>query len=95
MRLEFRYSEGRLERFPELAAELVRLKSDVIVASGSQATKAAIAATLTTPIVFVAVADPIGAGFVPSLARPGGHVTGVTNQPRFRRGDVSAFRTAM
>jgi putative ABC transport system substrate-binding protein len=80
MRLELRYSEGRSERFPELATELVRLKSDVIVASGSQATKAAIDATPTIPIVFVAVADPIGAGFVPSLARPGGHVTGVTNQ---------------
>lgn len=80
MRLESRYSEGRSERFPELAVELVRLKSDVIVASGSQATKAAIDATATVPIVFVAVADPIGAGFVLSLARPGGHVTGVTNQ---------------
>jgi putative tryptophan/tyrosine transport system substrate-binding protein len=80
LRLEMRYSEGRPERFPELAGELVRLKSDVIVAAGSQATKAAIEATATTPIVFVAVADPIGAGFVASLARPGGHVTGVTNQ---------------
>jgi putative tryptophan/tyrosine transport system substrate-binding protein len=71
MSLEFRYSEGRSERFPELAAELVRLKSDVIVASGSQATKAVMEATPTIPIVFVAVADPIGARFVQSLARPG------------------------
>lgn len=80
MRLELRYSEGRAERYPELATELVRLKSDVIVAHGSLATKAAIEATATIPIVFVAVADPISAGFVSGLARPGGHVTGVTNQ---------------
>ena len=80
LRLEVRYSEGRPERFSELAGELVRLRADVIVAGGSQATKAAIEATATTPIVFVTGADPIGAGFVASLARPGGHVTGVTNQ---------------
>ena len=79
-RLESRWSEGRSERFPELAAELARLKPDVIVTSGSQATKAAMEATSTVPIVFVAVADPIGPGFVQSLARPGGNVTGVTNQ---------------
>ena len=80
VRLEWRFSEGRSERFTELAAELVRLKSDVIVTVGSQATKAAMGATATIPIVFVAVADPVGAGFVSSLARPGGHVTGVSNQ---------------
>src|SRR5262245_62440009 len=80
VRLEWRFSEGRPERFPELAGELVRLKTDVIVASGSQAAKAAIEATATTPIVFVGVADPIGAGFVASLSRPGDRVTAVTNQ---------------
>jgi putative tryptophan/tyrosine transport system substrate-binding protein len=80
VRFEMRFSQGRPERFPELAAELIRLKVDVIVATSSQATKAAMDATGTTPIVFVAVADPIGAGFVQSLARPGGNVTGVTNQ---------------
>jgi ABC-type uncharacterized transport system substrate-binding protein len=80
VRLEWRFSEGRPERFPELAAELVRLKSDVIVAAGSQATKAAMGATATIPIVFLAAAEPVGAGFVASLARPGGRVTGVTNQ---------------
>src|SRR5262249_50059301 len=60
--------------------ELVQLKVDVIVAAGSQATKAAMEATRTIPIVFVAVSHPIEAGFVQSLARPGGNVTGVTNQ---------------
>ena len=80
VRLEWRFSEGRPERFPELAAELVGLKSEVIVAAGSQATKAAIGATATIPIVFLGAADPVGAGFVASLARPGGRVTGVTNQ---------------
>jgi putative ABC transport system substrate-binding protein len=80
VRFEMRFAEGRSERFPEQAAELVRLKVDVIVASGSQATKAAIEATRTIPTVFVAVSHPIEAGFVQSLARPGGNVTGVTNQ---------------
>src|SRR5215831_8607004 len=80
LRLEVRRSEGRPERFPELAGELVRLKAEVIVAVGSQATKAAMEATATIPIVFVVVADPVGAGFVSGLARPGGHVTGVSNQ---------------
>jgi putative ABC transport system substrate-binding protein len=80
VRFEPRWSEGRPERFPELAAELVRLKVDVIVASSSQATKAAMEATRTIPIVFVGAGDPVGAGFVQSLARPGGNVTGVTNQ---------------
>ena len=80
VRLESRWSEGRSERFPALAAELVRLKVDVMVTSGSLATKAAMEATPSIPIVFVAVADPIGSGFVASLGRPGGHVTGVTNQ---------------
>ena len=80
VRLEMRFSEGRSERFPELAAELVQLKVDVIVAAGSQATKAAMEATHIIPIVFVLVSHPIEAGFVQSLARPGGNVTGVTNQ---------------
>jgi putative ABC transport system substrate-binding protein len=80
VRFEMRFSDGRSERYPELAAELVQLKVDAIVASGSQATKAAMEATRTIPIVFVAVSHPIEAGFVQSLARPGGNVTGVTNQ---------------
>ena len=80
MRLESRWSGGRAERFPELAAELVRLGVDVLVTSGSQATKAAKDATGTIPIIFIGVANPVGAGYVASLARPGGNVTGVTNQ---------------
>jgi len=80
VRLESRWSEGRPERFSELAGDLVRLKVDVIVTTSSQATKAAKEATGTIPIVFAAVGNPVGAGFVASLARPGGNVTGVTNQ---------------
>ena|SRR6266446_2749784 len=80
LRIELRWSEGRPERFTELARELVQLKADVIVTAGSQATQAAKEASTTIPIVFVGVGNPIGAGFVASLARPGGNVTGVTNQ---------------
>jgi putative tryptophan/tyrosine transport system substrate-binding protein len=78
VRFEWRWSDGRPERFPELAAELVRLEVDVLLTGSSQATKAAKEATSAIPIVFVAVADPVGAGYVASLASPGGNVTGVT-----------------
>jgi ABC-type uncharacterized transport system substrate-binding protein len=74
--IEYRFSEGHLDRFPALAAELVALKVDVIVASGTPAALAAKQATRTLPIVFVAVADPITSGLVTSLARPGGNLTG-------------------
>ena len=80
VRVERRWAEGRPERYPELAAELVRLNVDVLVTPSSQATKAAKEATSTIPIVFIAVGDPVGAGFVSSLGRPGGNVTGITNQ---------------
>jgi putative ABC transport system substrate-binding protein len=76
--LESRYVEGRFERLPALAAELVRLKCDIIVAAVTQASLAARAATATTPIVMIGVADPVGAGLVTSLARPGGNVTGTS-----------------
>jgi putative ABC transport system substrate-binding protein len=75
--LETRYAEGRLERLPELAAELVRLKVDVIVAMGTPATVAVKQATTTIPVVFGLVGDPVGSGVVPNLARPGGNVTGM------------------
>jgi putative ABC transport system substrate-binding protein len=75
--LEYRFSEGRQERLPELAADLVRLKSDVIVTWSTPAARAAKAATATIPIVMAASADPIAAGLVASLARPGGNVTGL------------------
>jgi putative tryptophan/tyrosine transport system substrate-binding protein len=76
--LEYRYAEGRPERFKELAAELVRLKVDVIVTRGTPAVLAAKEATNTMPIVMAASGDPILSGIVPSLARPGGNVTGLS-----------------
>jgi putative ABC transport system substrate-binding protein len=75
---EPRYAEGRVERLPELAAALVRLKVDVLVAMGTPATMAAKHATATIPIVFGLVGDAVGAGVVPNLARPGGNVTGMS-----------------
>src|SRR5262249_39062243 len=71
--------EGRFDRLPELAADLVRLRVDVIVAFVTQATEVAKKQTSTIPIVMVGVADPIGAGFAASLARPGGNVTGTSS----------------
>jgi putative tryptophan/tyrosine transport system substrate-binding protein len=75
---EPRYAEGRLDRLPELAAALVRLKVDVLVTMGTPATMAAQHATTTIPIVFGLVGDAVGAGVVPNLARPGGNVTGMS-----------------
>jgi putative ABC transport system substrate-binding protein len=75
--LEYRYAEGQPEQLPERAADLVRLKVDVIVARGPQAIRAAQQATATIPIVMSAAADPVRAGFVTSLARPGGNTTGL------------------
>ena len=77
--VERRYSEGRDDRHPALAAELVRLQPDLIVAAGTNAILAAKAATTTIPIVFIAVGDPVGSGVVRSLARPGGNITGISN----------------
>jgi putative ABC transport system substrate-binding protein len=78
---EYRYGEGKRDRYPVLAAELVRLKVDIIVASGGdQAVLAAKNATKTIPIVMVGGGiDPVRAGLIESLARPGGNITGVTN----------------
>ena len=76
--LESRYVESRFERLPALATELVRLRCDVIVAAVTQASLAARDATATIPIVMIGVADPVGAGLVASLARPGGNVTGTS-----------------
>jgi ABC-type uncharacterized transport system substrate-binding protein len=75
---ERRYAENRLERLPELAADLVRLKVDVIVAAGTLAPLAAKRATSTIPIVMTTAGDPLGSGLVDSLARPGGNVTGMS-----------------
>jgi putative ABC transport system substrate-binding protein len=76
--VESRFADGRRERLPELAAELVRLNVDVIVAERGQATRAAQGATTAVPVVMVASSDPVGTGIVSALARPGGNVTGVT-----------------
>jgi putative ABC transport system substrate-binding protein len=80
--IEWRGAEGHASRFPALAAELVRLNVDVIVATVPPAIQAAQAATETIPIMMVTPSDPIGAGFVRSFARPGGNVTGLTWQTR-------------
>jgi putative ABC transport system substrate-binding protein len=80
--IEWRGAGGQVSRFPALAAELVRLNVDVIVATVPPAIEAAQAATKTIPIVMVTPSDPIGAGFVRSFARPGGNVTGLTWQTR-------------
>jgi putative tryptophan/tyrosine transport system substrate-binding protein len=79
--IEYRFAEGRPDRVPELAAELVRLKVDIIVVSGGRLHIQAVKdATKTIPIVMIGVGlDPVKAGFVESLARPGGNVTGLTN----------------
>jgi putative ABC transport system substrate-binding protein len=76
--IEWRSAEGKLDRLPALAAELVRLKVDVIVASGPVPTRVTKDATSTIPIVMAQVNDPVGNGFVASLARPGGNITGLS-----------------
>ena len=87
--LEYRWAEGKFERLPGLAAELVQLKVDVIVTQTTPATRAAKAATATIPIVMAGVGgDPIASGFVASLARPNGNITGMTSIS----GDLSAKR---
>jgi putative ABC transport system substrate-binding protein len=78
--IEYRWAEGRSERFAELAAELVRLKVDVIVAHNTPPVLAAKQATSVIPIVFATAADPVDTGIVASLARPGGNVTGLSSQ---------------
>src|SRR5438445_1142227 len=77
--IEYRFAEQKLERLPELAADLVRLKVDLIVVSGGPTPLAAKGATSTIPIVMTSFSDPVGAGLVASLARPGGNVTGNAN----------------
>jgi putative ABC transport system substrate-binding protein len=77
--LEFRSADGNADRLPELAADLARLPVDVMVATFTPCALAAKQATTTIPIVMAAVADPVGAGLVQSLARPGGNITGFSN----------------
>jgi putative ABC transport system substrate-binding protein len=77
--IEWRYAEGKLDRLPELAAELVRLKVDIIVTSGLGSTRPANEATNTIPIVMTQDPDPVRDGYVASLARPGGNITGLSS----------------
>ena len=77
--IEYRYTDGKFERLPDVAAELVRLKVDVLVANSTNAALAAKNATQTIPIFFIGVSDPVAAGLVDSLPRPGGNITGLTN----------------
>jgi putative ABC transport system substrate-binding protein len=76
--IEYRWAEGKFDRLPALAAELVRLKVDVIVTGGTTSTRAAKKATVTIPIVMGFDNDPVGNGFVASLAHPGGNITGLS-----------------
>ena len=76
---EYRFADGRNDRLAELAAELVRMKPDVLVSHGTPATQAAKRATASIPVVMVGIADPVAAGLAESLARPGGNLTGVSN----------------
>ena len=77
--IEFRWAEGKYDRFPALIAELLATKVDVIVTAGTPATLAIKKATSTVPLVFIAVGDPVGTGVVPSLAQPGGNLTGLSS----------------
>jgi putative ABC transport system substrate-binding protein len=78
--IEYRWAEGRSERFAEIAAEFIQLNVDVIVTAATAAVIALKQATSVIPIVFAAAGDPVGTGLVASLARPGGNVTGLSNQ---------------
>lgn len=77
--IEYHWAEGKYERLPGLAAELVQTKVDVILAGGSPAVQAAKQATTSTPIVMLRVGDPVGSGFVASLSQPGRNITGLSN----------------
>jgi putative ABC transport system substrate-binding protein len=77
--IEYRWAEGKYERFPALIGELLALKVDVIVTAGTPATLAVKKATTSVPLVMIAVGDPVGTGIVPSLSRPGGNITGLTS----------------
>jgi putative ABC transport system substrate-binding protein len=77
--IEYRWAEGKYERFPALIGELIAAKVDVIVTAGTPATLAVKKATTSVPLIMIAVGDPVGTGIVPSLSRPGGNITGLTS----------------
>jgi putative ABC transport system substrate-binding protein len=81
VRIDYRFAENRLDQLPGLAAELVRLKVDLIVATPTAAAVAAVKATSTIPIVMASTADPVALGLIKSLGRPGGNVTGLAGSP--------------
>ncbi len=89
--IEWRFADRKIERLPGLATELVQLNVDVIVTAGTPATSAAQKATATIPIVMGTASDPVGSGFIKSLARPGGNITGLTYIP----GEVSPKQLEM
>ena len=94
--IEYRNAEGKLDRLSDLAAELVLLKVDLIVASGDPSVRAAKHSTKTIPIVFVAASDPVGDGFVTSLAQPSGNATGLSNlYPELSAKRVELFKETL
>src|SRR5262249_2868002 len=96
IRIEYRWAEGRNDNLAEIAAELVRLNVDVIVTSATPPSLAAKPATSRIPIVVAAVGDPVGIGLVPSLARPGGNVTGLSlQQPELASKRLELLREAV
>ena len=94
--IEWRWGRGRIDRFPEFAAEIVRLKVDVIVAANTPAGRAAQMATKTIPIVIPFMSDLVGDGFAASLAHPGGNITGLTNEgPEIASKRLQVFKEAL
>jgi putative ABC transport system substrate-binding protein len=94
--LEYRFAEGKVERLPALAAELGRLKVDIILAEGDDAVRAAQHADGTIPIVFLTGTDPVGEGFVASLAQPGGNITGLNfNEPELMGKRLELLKAAV
>ena len=105
--IDYRWAEGKVDRMPDLAAQLIGLKVDIILSTGPQSTRAAKEATSTIPIVMGFDNDPVGNGFVASLARPGGNITGLSTlapeisgkqlelrSSTFPRGRLRDFNTA-
>ena len=89
LRIEYRYAEGDSARMQALAQALVELKPDCVLGQSTPVTAALMRATRTIPIVFVAVSDPIGSGFVASMARPGGNITASRSCTRASQGNIS------
>ena len=91
--IEYRFAEGKTERLPELAADLVRLKVDLIVVAGTPPALAVKKATTTIPILIANTSDPLGEGLIASLAVPGGNVTGfsVTSLPEYRKMEMAIY----